>query len=52
MSGQLYRRVIEQICRQEVTHKVEVGKKRHKKRKINMVSKCLNYDHKLPRYNE
>jgi hypothetical protein len=41
--------VNEQICRQEVTHKEEVGPKRHKLRKINTLLRCLKYEDNPPR---
>jgi len=46
-SGQLFNREIEQTCRQEVMHNMEVGPKWHKKRKINMVLKYHEYNNKL-----
>jgi hypothetical protein len=36
---------LEQICRQEVTHKVKVGPKQQKQ--MNMVLNCLKYDDNL-----
>jgi hypothetical protein len=46
-SGQLCHRVIEQICRQEVTNKMEAGPKLHKKKKNNIVLKFRTYYYKL-----